>query len=465
MPAAILEPEEQVLSTLERSGRRRWLYPRLSPGRLWRARRAVAYALIAFFVALPYVRINGKPSVLLDIPARRFTFFGTTFLPTDTALLALLLVGWFLGIFLITALVGRVWCGWACPHTVYLEFVFRPIERLFEGTRGRGGKSFGKVAPWRKAAKWACYVAAAAAVAHVFLSYFVGVDRLAVWVRQSPFDHPVPFLVMVAAVGLMLLNFTWFREQMCLIACPYGRFQSVLLDRQSLIVAYDVGRGEQRGKLRKVLPILPGQGDCVDCGACVRTCPTGIDIRNGLQMECVNCTQCIDACNAIMDRIGKPRGLVRYSSQAAIEGDPSRGFRARVVLYPLALSAVGIAFLVLLFGRDSFDATLLRNVGSPFTVAPDGQVRNSFRLKIVNRGEETVEFSVFVPPAAGLTIAAGGEPFQLPPGEAVTRPILISAPRSLFQFGAHELPLKIRDSLGEEKVITCRLLGPFGAAQ
>ncbi|HEX6986500.1 MAG TPA: cytochrome c oxidase accessory protein CcoG, partial [Planctomycetaceae bacterium] len=396
MATAILQTEEQVLSTLERDGRRRWLVPRLSPGRFWKARRTVAYGLIALFVALPYVRIGGKPSVLLDLPARRFTLFGFTFLPTDTALLALFLLGAFLTIFLLTALVGRVWCGWGCPQTVYLEFVFRPIERLFDGTRGRGGKPPRPAAGWRTAAKWACYLVVSMLLAHVFLAYFVGVERLAVWVRQSPFEHPLPFLVMAATTGLMLFDFAWFREQTCTIACPYGRLQSVLLDRRSLIVAYDTSRGEPRGKLRKGLPIVPDQGDCVDCGACVRTCPTGIDIRNGLQMECVSCTQCVDACDEIMDRVGKPRGLIRYSCQAAIDGEPRGKVRARVVLYPLALAGVAAAFFALLLGRDSFDATLLRNLGSPFTVAADGGVQNSLRIKVVNRADRPVGFEVAV---------------------------------------------------------------------
>lgn len=457
MPATLDAPEH-VLSTLERDGRRRWLFPRLTKGPFWKARRIVAYALIALFVALPYIRIGGKPAVLLDIPARQFTLFGYTFLPTDTALLAMFMIGTFLTIFLATALFGRVWCGWGCPQTVYLEYVFRPIERLFEGTIGRGGKPR-QVALWRKIAKYALFLLLSAAVAHIFLAYFVGVDRLAVWVRQSPVEHPLPFLVMVATTGLMLFDFAFFREQLCLIACPYGRLQSVLLDRRSLIVGYDTRRGEPRGKLSKGLPVLPLQGDCIDCGACVRTCPTGIDIRDGLQMECINCTQCIDACDEIMDRVGKPRGLIRYSCQAAIEGDKGSGFRARVVLYPIALGIVVTAFLILLLGRNSFDATLLRNLGSPFTIAADGMVQNSLRIKLVNRSYavSTFRFDVEDP---GVTIATGPEELSLEPGATTTQPLLVVAEPKILRTGTHELRLRITNSFGEEKVVTCRLLGP-----
>ncbi len=419
----MLEAPDHVLATLERDGSRRWLYPRLTKGRYWQARCFAAYMLIVLFVALPYVRIGGKPAVLLDIPSRHFTLFGYTFLPTDTDLLALFLIGVFLTIFLATAVAGRVWCGWGCPQTVYLEYVFRPIERMFDGTLGHGSRP-GPIAAWRVAAKYFAFVVLSAAIAHVFLAYFVGVERLAVWVRQSPFEHPWPFVIMVGTTAAMVFDFAYFREQLCLIACPYGRLQSVLLDRRSLIVAYDVNRGEPRGKVKKALPVLPTLGDCVDCGACVRTCPTGIDIRNGLQMECIHCTQCIDACDEIMDRLARPRGLIRYSCQAAIDGGKGSFLRARVLLYPLALAAVASAFLLLFLNRDSFDATLLRNLGSPFTVTSDGRVRNLFRIKLVNRAESAVRFSFSTGPIVEL--ASGSDPVTLRPGETVTKPLMIT---------------------------------------
>lgn len=461
MPA-ILKAPEHVLSTLEQDGRRRWLFPRVTTGWFWNARRIVAYVLIAIFVALPYIRIGGKPAILLDIPVRQFTLFGYTFLPTDTALLALFIIGTFLAIFLATALFGRVWCGWGCPQTVYMEYVFRPIERLFDGTTGCGGKP--RCVPvWRKLAKYAVYLVLSAALAHVFLAYFVGVERLAVWVRQSPVEHPMPFVVMIATTALMLFDFAFFREQLCLIACPYGRLQSVLLDRRSLIVGYDTKRGEPRGKLSKGLPVLPSQGDCIDCGACVRTCPTGIDIRDGLQMECINCTQCIDACDEIMDRVDKPRGLIRYSCQSALEGEKASGVRARVVLYPIALGIVVIAFLVLLLGRNTFDATLLRNLGSPFTVAADGRIQNSLRIKLVNRSDaaSTFRFNIEDP---GVTIVVGGGDVTLEPGATTTQPLLIVAKPEIFRAGTHELRLQITNHFGEVKVVTCRLLGPQNVA-
>lgn len=326
----------RVLATLNDDGSRRWLKPRVSPGRFLSRRRAVAYGLILLFTAIPYIQVGGRPLVLLDLPARRFTIFGVTFLPTDTVLLALFMVSVFVGVFLLTALLGRVWCGWACPQTVYMEFVYRPIERLLEGSPGRRRKGVLAESGVGKVLKFGAFLVVSLFLAHTFLAYFVGVERLAHWVTRSPLEHPSGFLIVAAVTGLMLFDFGYFREQMCLVACPYGRFQSALLDRSSLIVSYDRKRGEPRGRKTVSLPLVDGagsaRGDCVDCGLCVATCPTGIDIREGLQMECVHCAQCIDACDAVMTKLGMPRGLIRYSSQDAIEGKQARFLRPRVVI-------------------------------------------------------------------------------------------------------------------------------------
>ena len=352
---ALLEAPEHVLSTLERDGSRRWLRPRLSRGNLWKRRRVVAYVLMAVFVAIPHIRIGGKPMILIDIAAREFTFFGRTFLPTDTLLLALLMLSVFITIVLVTAITGRAWCGWACPQTVYMEYLFRPIDRLFEGTVGKGGKAKRELSGWRQAARIAVYVMLSMFLAHTFLAYFVGTERLAQWMQRSPIEHPTSFLVMAATTGLMLFDFLFFREQLCLIACPYGRFQSVMLDEQSMIVAYDPVRGEPRKKGKH----HEGDqaGDCVDCNQCVVVCPTGIDIRNGLQMECINCTQCIDACNEVMDRIGTPRGLIRFSSQDAIARKPKKLLRARTLVYPLILVGVLSGFVYAVSTKTTFDGS------------------------------------------------------------------------------------------------------------
>ncbi len=463
MSGSILEPEQHVLSTLEKDGSRRWLKPRLSQGKLLRRRRWTAWGLIAIFTLLPFVKIGGKPFVLLDIVSRRFTIFGITFLPTDTVLLAIFLVGLLLTVFLFTALFGRVWCGWACPQTVYMEFVFRPIERLFEGTSGRGGPRK-NVPGWRTAAKYIVYFLVCFYLANTFLAYFVGVETLGRWVRQSPFLHPVPFLVMAFVTGAMMFDFCFFREQLCLVACPYGRFQSVLLDQDSLIVAYDEGRGEPRGKLNKkgsASQDLPVLGDCINCGNCVTTCPTGIDIREGLQMECINCTQCIDACNLVMQKVGREPNLIRYSSQARDQGGKVGLLRARTIIYPLLLLAIITAFAVVLINSKSFDAVVLREQGNPHSMTEDGRVRNLLRLKLTNRSEENMTFTATVVSPESAVVVLTEENFELAPSQVFTFHAQVIAPRDVFVLGRANLRLRIENDKQVSRILKFSLIGPY----
>lgn len=479
--SAFLQPEEHVLSTLEHDGSRRWLYPRLATGNLWNARRIVAWGLIAIFTLIPHLRYAGKPLVLLDIPHRRFTILGFTFLPTDTLLLALAMVSLFVTIFLVTALVGRVWCGWACPQTVYMEFLFRPIDRWFEGTAGKGGRPKTALSGWRFWGRFLVYLVLCMFLTHTFLAYFVGTEALAQWIRQSPFEHPIPFLVMSFTTGLMMFDFLFFREQLCLIACPYGRFQSVMLDRRSLIVAYDKNRGEPRAKGKRQLPITSvsgtsvsdtsnavtpnavssNVGDCIDCGKCVQVCPTGIDIRNGLQMECINCTQCIDVCNDVMDKIGSPRGLIRYSSQEQLESKTQKILRPRLIIYPVVLLITLTLFGVVFASKHAFDATLLRSLGSPFTIAKDGKIENNMRLKLVNRTEKETEFTLKLLGAEDAVITLqDGEKIVLQPEETRTFNFLVRFSPSEAAAGKKDIELEVDSSQNAVRKLRLTLLAP-----
>lgn len=462
--SSMLRPEEHVLSTLEADGSRRWLRPSLSTGSLWKRRRIVAYFLIVVFVAIPHLRFSGKPLIQLDIGAREFTIIGHVFLPTDTMLLALGMVGVFLTIVLVTAVSGRMWCGWGCPQTVYMEYVFRPIDRWFEGTKGRGGKPRQQMSAPMRFLRFAIYLALSMFLAHTFLAYFVGTEKLSLWIHSSPLKHPTAFLVMAGTTVAMLFDFMFFREQMCLIACPYGRFQSVMLDRSSLIVGYDYNRGEPRGKKKKSESAASEKGDCVDCNRCVAVCPTGIDIREGLQMECINCTQCIDACDDVMEKIGRPKRLIGYTSQENLEGKKSSLFRARTLLYPLLLIAVGVAFVSVLSTKYAFDVRILRGKGSPFNRTAAGKLSNSMQLRLVNRSDvtQTYTISTATPDGAklrvvdpdGLTLESGGTSMV---------PVLIEFPNYLTQRnGAVEASLLIQDDSGNERTIDYKLLGPRG---
>jgi len=463
------EATERVLPTLNRDGTRRWIRPRLFAGRFFRRRRALAWTLMALFTAIPYLTLNGKPLVLLDVVQRRFTLFGATFLPTDSMLLMLLLVGIFLAIFLLTAVYGRVWCGWACPQTVYMEFLYRPIERLIEG--GSGGQARLDRHPLhpRRLLKYAVFGALSMFLGHTFLAYFVGVSALARWVTGSPAEHPIAFLVMAATTVLMLLDFGWMREQVCMVACPYGRLQSVLLDRRSLIVGYDARRGEPRAKLGHrglalATPPAPA-GDCIDCGACVVTCPTGIDIREGLQMECIHCTQCMDACDSIMDRVGRPRGLIRYSSRDELAGAPRRILRPRVVLYPVLLVLVWGGLVFALTHRAPADVTVLRGLGSPYSILPSGLVSNQIRVKIVNRDSVDRRYRIDVEradagPGQALEMISPENPILVAAGKSATATLFVEAPANAFADGRLAVRFRIGDGVGWSDAVPYRLLGP-----
>ena len=453
----------RVLPTLNEDGTRRWLRPKPSHGKFWHRRRGVAYALMVIFFIIPYLRLSGKPLVLLDLPRRQFTLFGTTFLPTETLLLMLLLLSLVISVFLITALAGRAWCGWSCPQTVYMEFLFRPIERFFEGGRSGSmqmdrGHARGQLNP-RRMAKYAVYFVLSLFLAHTFLAYLVGIDQLIVWVRRSPFEHPTSFFIMGATTIAIMGDFTWFREQTCLVACPYGRWQSALLDRQSLIVAYDRHRGEPRAHVKNR---PTNAGDCIDCGACVATCPTGIDIRDGLQMECIHCTQCADACDAIMTKVGKPIGLIRYSSQAALEGAPVKRLRPRVVLYPAALAITFGGFLVALAARKPAELTLLRGTGAPYVIEPDGRVANQLRVKIANRGDATRRYAMTVDGVDMGAVIAPQNPLPVAPGKTETMDVFVMLPAAAFSHGEHRVTIRVDDGSGYRDSAQYRLVGPEG---
>jgi cytochrome c oxidase accessory protein FixG len=463
-------PASSVLSTLNDDGSRRWLTPRLSLGRFLTARRLVAYALIAIFATLPLITVHGHPLILLDIVSRRFYIFGASFLPTDTLPLALLLVGVGLTIFWITALFGRVWCGWACPQTVYMEFLFRPIERLLEGSPGRSAKPPAWLGSAAKPLKYLIYAVCAFVLAHMFLAYFVSWANLRLWVFGSPLDHPIGFGVVAFVTAAMLFDFGYFREQVCLVACPYGRFQSVLLDRGSLIVSYDPKRGEPRGKKRSgagsarsgdvSLPVLAAPGDCVDCSMCVTTCPTGIDIRNGLQMECIGCAQCIDACDNVMEKLQRPRGLIRYSSKTAMEGGRFKILRPRVVLYPAVILGIATLLTFVLLNADAADITVMRGFGQPYSAIPGEQVRNNLRVKIVNRMDQPAEFTLSVTGVEGAKLKSETSVVRVAPGQMLTVPAEIDAPIAAFHDGRAPITVLVQGPDKFESRRPFMLLGP-----
>ncbi|HEY2518255.1 MAG TPA: cytochrome c oxidase accessory protein CcoG [Polyangiaceae bacterium] len=418
------------------------LRPRIVPadvrGRFDRARKVVFAALIASWAALPWIKVGGAPSVFLDIDARRFFLFGLTFNAQDSWLLFFLLSGVGFGLVYATALAGRAWCGWACPQTVFLEGVYRRIERLIEGPRERhlrrdaGPPSLERVA--RKVLKHAAFVAVSMAVAHIVLAYFVSLPRAFAMVRGSPGAHPEAFAWVLGITALFYGNFAWFREQFCVVMCPYGRMQSVLLDDDSLVVGYDVARGEPRGKKGKAT------GDCVDCNRCVVVCPTAIDIRDGLQLDCLACTACIDACDEVMDKLGRPRGLIRYDSTNGLAGRPKKVVRPRLVLYTAMLLLGGAVALLATRTRTDFEVLASRLTGAPYTVE-QGDVRNAFDLHVVNKRGAAARFDIAVVGPPGMrTVLPMARVEVAPLGDAHV-PLFLSLAQSEFHGDA---PVRIQ---------------------
>jgi cytochrome c oxidase accessory protein FixG len=450
-----------VLASLDTDGSRKWMYPLPSKGRYYWRRLILGWALIALFVSLPIVRIGGKPAVFLDVMSREFTFFGATFYPTDTFLLMIMMIGTLLSVILFTALLGRVWCGWACPQTVYLEFVFRPIEAWLEGKphvrrrRDEGPWTLDKA--WRKGVKWSLYLVISMGLAHTFVAYFAGWHNLLTWMQGSPTEHWGYFVMMAGTTGLIMFDFGIFREQMCTIACPYARFQSVLLDPDSLLVAYDEERGEPRGKGKD----RTGKGDCIDCHACVATCPTGIDIRDGLQMECIACTQCIDACDDIMDKMGFEPGLIRYTSENELAGKTTRWLRPRTALYSVLLVALLGVFTTAFLTRGSFDVNVARAVGQPFMVLPDGDVANRLRFRVRNQTPKDATFTIGVDSPEGAEVKVAGPSPVAVDAEAMTRieAWVVVAPETVAD-GREDAVVRLTFSDGTTTTHVFPLLGP-----
>jgi cytochrome c oxidase accessory protein FixG len=369
-----------------------------------------------------------------------------------------------ISLFFFTAMFGRIWCGWACPETVFLEFVFRPIERIIEGSSAERLRLDAR--PWgvekiaKKSLKLLIYAFISWFLASTALAYFVGRESLIQMMMGSPFNHLPLFIVTVVWSGLLVFQFGWFREQFCTVLCPYARFQSVLLDSHSLLVGYDAKRGEPRGKARKESANAQ-LGDCVDCGACVRTCPTGIDIRNGLQLECIQCAQCADACDAVMAKLGRPLGLVRYDTESGLEKGRRSILRPRVIVYAAILSVYAVLFTYTLLSRPVSEFKVLRLPGgASFTVPSAGMVANQLQLHITNKGKEPRVYGVRVVGAGDVKLVVPMDRFPVASGTDGRLPIFLEFPQSSLSGGKREVVLEVFDDAGFLKETRVTVLGP-----
>ena len=383
------------VATISKEGNRNYISPQKPKGRFYNLRSYFSYFYLTLFFTLPFVKIDGEPMFLFNILDRKFIIFGKIFWPQDFFIFAIGLLTFLVFIILFTVAFGRIFCGWACPQTVFMEMVFRKVEYWIEGDSNQQNKL--NAMPWngeklrKRGTKIIAFFAISFLIANFFLGYIIGIDEVGKLVEGGIFVNFGTFSSLVIFTLVFFFVYYWFREQVCLIVCPYGRLQGVLLDKNSILVAYDYVRGEPRGKLSDT---TVGKGDCVNCNACVRVCPTGIDIRNGTQLECVNCTACIDACDEIMDHINKPRGLIRYASENNIESKAKTTYNWRLKLYTIVLTAL-LAFLaILLITRDDVSARIIRTPGQMYQKMEDGRISNLYNIKLANKTRKNIHLEL-----------------------------------------------------------------------
>ncbi|WP_136467582.1 cytochrome c oxidase accessory protein CcoG [Flagellimonas onchidii] len=411
------------IGTINEEGKRAWIFPKKPSGRFFKYRKYVSYGLLLFLFASPFIKINGHQFLLFNVLERRFNIFGFPFWPQDFHLVVVSMIAGVIFIALFTVAYGRIFCGWMCPQTIFMEMVFRRIEFWIDGDRGaqmRLAKSEWNAKKIRKRLlKWTIFFIISFLIANIFLGYLIGSDKLIRYIFDGPTAHLGTMVPLLIFTGVFYFVFAWFREQVCIIACPYGRLQGVLLDDKSIVVAYDHKRGEGengRKKFRKNEDREAlGHGDCIDCFQCVNVCPTGIDIRNGTQLECVNCTACIDECDHIMDSIKKPRGLIRYASEDEINKKSKFKFTARMKGYTAVLIVLVGILIGMLFLRNDVEANILRLPGQLYERKENNIISNVYTYKLVNKTSKDIDGVSFkLMSHKGTIKIVSGENFRVP---------------------------------------------------
>jgi len=407
-----------TIGTVDGKGKRIWIYPKKPSGKYHNWRIVVTVILLSLLFGGPFIKIGGQPFLLLNIFERKFVILGQAFWPHDFVLLAVVLITFFVFIILFTVVFGRVWCGWMCPQTLFMEMVFRKIEYLIEGDAAsqrrlaRGPWSIKKIA--KKTVKHFIFIFISVVIAHTVLAYLIGVEQTILIASHPPSENLAGFIGLFSFTVIFYGIYAKFREQACIAVCPYGRLQGVLLTKESIVVAYDWLRGEPRGHLKKNKLETTKTGDCIDCNLCVHVCPTGIDIRNGTQLECVNCTACIDACDDVMLKIGKPKGLIRFASYNSIKDGIKKIINGRVIGYSIILLAlIGILSFALIT-RSDVETTVLKVSGTLYQ-RDNGFITNLYNVEFVNKtfSEIKLEMKVESPDGAEL-VSASGASIEIP---------------------------------------------------
>ena len=459
------EEFRDTIGTVDKEGNRIWVYPKKPSGSFHNARIVVTIVLLSLLFAGPFLSWNGNPLFLLNIFERKFILFGVPFWPQDFHILGIGMIALFVFIILFTVVFGRIWCGWACPQTLFMEMVFRKIEYWIEGDANKQ-RRLDKM-PWnrdkiiKRVSKHGIFIAISLLIAHTLMAYLIGIDQVKEIVSQSPTEHMTGFMGLIAFTGVFYWVFSYFREQACIAVCPYGRLQGVLLDKDSIVVAYDWLRGEPRGKMKKSEP-AEEKGDCIDCKLCVHACPTGIDIRNGTQLECVNCTACIDACDDVMTKIDKPKGLIRYASYNGIKEQIKTKFTPRMAAYSVVLVALLGLFSFLLATRTDVEATIMRVPGMLYQEQENNRISNLYNIQFVNKTFEDVNLDLRLKDQADGTIKRVGEQAVVVPASGNMESVyFIELPREVIKGTTTKLVIQLYrdDQLIDE--IKTNFLGPI----
>jgi cytochrome c oxidase accessory protein FixG len=391
------ESFRDTIATVDKEGKRAWIFPKKPSGKLFNLRAYLSYVYLIIFFGLPFIKVNGEPIFLIDILHTKFILFGMIFWAQDFFIFGLGMLIFIVFIALFTVVFGRVFCGWACPQTIFMEMLFRRIEYFIEGDANHQKKL--TQAPWtqdkvlKRVSKFVLFFALSYLIANTLLCYLISLDEV-VKMYIQPSQNVGGLVALLIFTFVFYLVYSYLREQICIIVCPYGRMQGVLLDKNSIVVAYDYERGEPRHKIKKSEE--HGKGDCIDCGLCVQVCPTGIDIRNGTQLECINCTACIDECDSVMEKVNLPIGLIRYASENDIQNKQKLTFTTRMKAYTAVLVVLLGVETFLLTTRSDYDATILRAKGMLYQQQPDDKISNLYTIKLVNKTRQDLPVEIKV---------------------------------------------------------------------
>ncbi len=450
-------------SNTSKEGKRNWVYALKPKGRYYKYRTYLSWFYLAIFLIMPFIKVNGMPFLMLNFPEGKFILFSKIFWPNDFFIFAVAMVALIVFIALFTVIYGRLFCGWVCPQTVFMEFVFRPIEWLIEGSPAQQKKL--NEAPWtaskitKKVTKQVIFFLISFLFAHTFLAYILGLDEMVKIIHEPFAEHVGLFFGLVFFTGIFYFVFSYLRDIVCTTICPYGRMQSVLFDKDTMQVSYDYGRGEPRGKITRGK--IQELGDCIDCTLCVQVCPTGIDIRNGVQMECVGCTACIDACDGVMQKINRPTGLIRFASENEIENREKFHFNFRMKAYTGILIALTLLMTFLIITRSSIDTSISRVRGQLYQEVGKDSLSNLFTAKIINKTRTDVPYEFRLENAAGKVQMINAHKMTLKAESINDASFFIIMPKSEIRKRSTDIKISVYSNGEKLQTVKSKFLGPF----